>query len=70
MRKLCVGYNFLSEDVGNIGAMEAIPRIINLNECNDGIYEVAICNESRDFETGHIDDYDFRLVLFNLEGEK
>jgi len=45
-----------------IGADEVWPRILNLQECKDGLYEVKLCNEKRDWETGCIEDYDYRLV--------
>lgn len=64
VRRKCVGYNVLEEDVGCIGAEETFPRILNLDECEDGIYTVVTCNESRDWETGYIDDYDYRLIPY------
>lgn len=70
MRKLCIGYNVLSEDVDATDAMDVIKRIINLDKCSDGIYEAVICNKSRDWETGYVDGYDFRLVPFDLESKK
>ena len=42
-----------------------MPRILNLGEVEDGIYEVVVCNESHDYETGYVDDYDYRLVTAN-----
>jgi hypothetical protein len=27
----------------------------------DGVYEVVICNERRDWESGYIEDWDYRL---------
>lgn len=62
LRRHCEGFNDLEEDARAIGAEEVLPRILNLGQCKDGIYEVVICNESRDYETGYIDDYDYRLV--------
>jgi hypothetical protein len=70
MRKLCTGYNLLEDETVNIGALDIISRISFVHDVADGLYEVVICNESRDFETGYIDDYDLRLVPFNLDGEK
>lgn len=62
LRKQCVGFNVLEEDVGMIGAEEVIPRIINIDECENGVYQVVVCNESRDWETGCVDDFDYRLI--------
>ena len=41
---------------------QVIEDIINLDECSDGVYEVATCNEQYDLETGYIDSYDYKLV--------
>lgn len=62
LRRQCAGYNLLEEDAGAIGADEVVTRIINLDSCKDGVYEVVACNESRDFESGYIDNYDYKLV--------
>ncbi len=62
LKRKCIGFNFVDEDVGMIGADETIQRIINLSGAKDGIYQVITCNESRDWETGYLDDYDFKLI--------
>ena len=67
LRRQCEGFNVLAEDVSAIGAGEVLPRILNLGEVEDGIYEVVVCNESHDYETGYVDDYDYRLVTANVE---
>jgi len=68
LRRQCEGFNVLAEDASAIGAEEVLPRILNLGEVEDGIYEVVVCNESRDYETGYVDDYDYRLVTANARG--
>ena len=65
LRRQCEGFNVLAEDASAIGAEEVLPRIVNLGEVEDGIYEVVACNKSRDYVTGYIDDYDYRLVTAN-----
>lgn len=70
LRKQCVGYNVLQEDASNIGAEDVISKIIDLDSLDDGIYEVVACNESRDWESGHVEDYDYRLVPFPPEPVK
>ena len=67
LRRQCEGFNILAEDADAIGAEEVLPRIVNLGEVEDGIYEVVACNESHDYETGYVDDYDYRLVTANAE---
>lgn len=62
LRKQCAGFNILEEDAQAVGADYVLTRILNLAECGDGLYEVVACNESHDWETGYVDDYDYRLV--------
>ena len=62
LKRLSSGYQCMREDVANIGADEVLDRITNLNECRDGIYEAVICNQSTDWETGYVDDYDYKLI--------
>jgi hypothetical protein len=65
LRRQCEGFNVIAEDARAIGAEEVLPRILNLDEVEDGIYEVVVCNESHDYETGYVDSYDYRLVTPN-----
>ena len=58
-------HNFVQEDADCVGADETWARITNIGECKDGIYKVIACNESRDWETGIIDDYDFELIPYD-----
>ena len=62
-RKSC-GHRCLEEDCSMVGSDEVCTRIVNLNECKDGLYRVVVCNEHRDWETGCIEDYDYKLVVF------
>lgn len=64
LKKQCLGFNFFEEEISQIGMENIVDRIVNLNQCDDGVYEMMICNESRDWETGYVDDYDFKLVSF------
>jgi hypothetical protein len=66
LRKKSSGFNFLQEDCSMIGADELFPRIVNLNESKDGIYQVVIVNEHRDYETGTIEDYDYKLIPLTI----
>jgi len=66
-KRLSTGFNILLEDLGAIGADEVAIRISNLASCLDGLYRVETCNESRDFETGLVDDYDYRLIPYEPE---
>jgi hypothetical protein len=64
LRRKCAGFNVLEEEADAIGAKDTARIIINLDECADGIYEVVVCNESHDFESGHVDGYDLKLFPF------
>jgi hypothetical protein len=61
LRRRCVGYNILEEDVGQMDVESVMTRIVNLDACPDGVYYAAVCNEYRDWETGYIEDYDYEL---------
>ena len=60
------GFNILDDECTLIGADEVFPKIINLDKCRDGVYKIILCNEHRDYETGHIEDWDYRLEPFDL----
>ena len=62
LRRRCTHGSNLETDADNCGAQETLGRIVNLDECEDGVYEVVVCNVSTDFETGYADDWNCRLV--------
>jgi hypothetical protein len=62
MKRLSKGFNLLLEDCVQIGSEEVDGRIINLDECSDGLYKVIICHEYRDWETGMIEDWEYKLI--------
>lgn len=58
----CEKCGFLLDDMSEqviIGSM-IIPEIEH-----GKLYEVIVINESRDWETGYVDDYDLEVVLLN-----
>lgn len=66
MRRLSHGHGLLEESIHNIGTQETLDSIVNLDSCEDGLYEVAMCNVQRSWETPHIvDNYDLKLIPFN-----
>jgi hypothetical protein len=67
LRRLSKGFNVMEEDADCVGADLTVARILNIDECADGVYRVVTCNESLDFETGYVDDYDYRLVPFDAK---
>lgn len=64
LRRKCVGYNIVQEDASSVGAEEVFTRIVNLDSSKDGVYEVFTHNHYRDWETGVVEDYGYKLVEF------
>ena len=65
LKRKSFGYNALEDECNNIGAQGAMENILNLWEVKDGVYEVIVCNISRDIETGYVDDWDLKLIPFD-----
>lgn len=70
LRRKCAGFNVLEEDASEVGAVDAVNSILNLDECGDGLYEVVVCNETHDWESGHVDGYDLKLIPFAAANEQ
>lgn len=64
LRRKSEGVQLLDEDCRMAGAEMVAGNITNLSECKDGVYTFEVCNESKDWETGIVDDYDYKLVPF------
>lgn len=69
-KRKSVAYNLLEEDADQVGAENIVVRIINLDECEDGFYQVVTVNESRDWESGYIEDYDYKLIPYKDESDE
>jgi hypothetical protein len=65
LRKQCKGFNVLEEDISAAGVELILNSITNLHDCADGIYEFVVCNESRDWETGYVDEWEYDLRKVN-----
>lgn len=63
-KRKSTGYQMLLEDAKMIGDELVVKNIVNLNECKDGLYSVEVVNERTDFETGYVEDYDYKLIPF------
>lgn len=64
LRRRSKGHDCLLDDASMTGAELVIPRITNLSSCKDGLYQVVICNEHKDWETGMVYDYDYELIPY------
>lgn len=69
LKRLCKGHQLLDEEV-SMGGAESALNIIDFHKLPDGVYKVATCNISRDWETGHIDGYDLVLIPFEMPIQK
>lgn len=58
------GFDFLEEDFSNTGGEYFDKMITNLYEVKDGTYEVIMCDEYRDYETGFIEDWSYKLIPY------
>ena len=50
-----------------IDTNETLGMIVNFLDVVDGIYELVTINISRDWETGYVDDYDYKLIPYEDE---
>jgi hypothetical protein len=62
LSRLSSGINLLGEECNAVGASDAIKRIINIDACDDGLYQLIPCNLSCDWESGNVEDYDLKLI--------
>ena len=54
----------IKEDVDAIGAMTVCDNIVNLHEVMDGLYSLVMCDIRKDWETGYIEDYSYKLTTY------
>lgn len=66
LKRRCKGFNIFDDDCSMVGAEDVIPRIVNLEECEAGLYELVPCNENRDYFTGTIEEWDYHLVPVSI----
>lgn len=66
MRSKCIGYNLIEDEISATDATDVISRITNLDECEDGVYEIFTCDEHRDY-AGYVDDYNYHLSPYAEE---
>lgn len=64
MKRLSSGHNILQNELDNTDATFVKNLIVNVTDVKDGLYYVQLINCVRDFETGFIELYDFKLVPY------
>ena len=64
MRKLSKDCNDVLDEEYNNCNEDMFPRIINLLEVEDGLYNCVMVNLNRDYETGYLEDWDHKLIPF------
>jgi hypothetical protein len=64
LKRKSYGYNHISDSISDCGAEETYRQIINISDADDGIYEVVVCNERRAWESGNVEEWDYRLVPY------
>lgn len=55
------------EDISCGGVDMFIKGIINFHSVDDGIYEMKMVGITHDFETGHVDGWDWKLFKINVD---
>jgi len=45
-----------------INCADPVINSLNIDNLADGVYEIIVCNVSKDYETGIIDDWDLKLI--------
>lgn len=62
LKRKSTGFNFIEEDISNIGPDLVINNIIDFNKAKDGKYQLIMCNYFTDHETGYVEDWDYKLI--------
>lgn len=57
-------FDAIHEESQNIGVQEALENIVNLQSVEDGLYRLVMYNLSHDWESGHIDDWNLKLIKY------
>lgn len=65
LKRKGIGYSLIQEECSNIGAEEVIEKLTNLKDVTDGIYEVVTIDLKYDWETGDVDDWNYKLIPYN-----
>lgn len=66
LTRKCEGFSPLREDLDNVNPNEIL--IENLNDCQDGVYQVLLIPDRYDYMSGELDEWHYRLQ--KLEDEQ
>lgn len=57
-------HDLMADECDAIGVQDAFENITNLYTVDDGLYNLVPCNVSYDVESGHLDDWNLKLVPY------
>lgn len=58
------------EEVDLLGVEDALKMVVNLHDCEDGLYYLTTANETFDRDSGHLDSYDLKLIAYEKGEQK
>jgi len=69
LKRLSSGIDWVGEEVGMVGADDFLNSVENLQQVEDGIYQLVLIPGGTDYETGHMDSWSWRLQPWLPEGD-
>ena len=67
LRRKSSGVNGVEMGIDDAGADEFFAMLTNINSCDDGIYEVVMCDPSKDWETGYLNSWNYKLIPLEVK---
>lgn len=64
LKRKCKGFNFVKEDFDMVGGQNFLESFTNLWSVDDGVYQIVMTNMFSDWETGHLEDWDYKLIPY------
>ncbi len=55
-------FDLLEQELSDCGANHVFSSIININECEDGVYKLVVCDKEPNYETGYLEDWKLQLI--------
>lgn len=53
------------EDINCTSVDWVMFKIVNFSQVPNGLYQLIIVNEYRDYETGYVEDWNYKLISFS-----